>query len=336
MALTAKRIETAKARESLYRLTDGEGLSLEVPPKGKKRWRFRYKLAGKEKMLSLGTFPEVSLQEAREKKNELRKLVAKGVNPSDERKEQKAVAEGRYSFEALALEWFAHNPKRSEKDKQTVMGRLQRHILPVLGNMTYEEITAQHVRDMVQRIAGRGTVDIARRCCDLVSQIYKYGIVTGKTEKNPALYVKAVLPPQSQTLKHHAALTDPKEVGRLMRSIEEFQGTFVVRCALQIAAYTFLRSSEIRKAPWSEIDFENRLWRIPAERMKRNNPHLVPLSDQAISVLRELHPLTQNADFIFPSVRTDSKPLSENTLNVALRGIGFSKEQMTLHGLAMM
>nr|WP_174408660.1 site-specific integrase [Desulfovibrio psychrotolerans] len=216
------------------------------------------------------------------------------------------------------------------------MGRIQRHILPALGSMAYDDVTAQHVRDMVQRIAGRGKVDVARRCCDLVNQIYKYGIVTGKTEKNPAAYVKAVLPAQSQTLKHHAALTDPKEVGRLMRSIEEFQGTFVVKCALQIAAYTFLRSSEIRKAPWSEIDFESRLWRIPAERMKRNNPHLVPLSDQAISVLRELHPLTQNADFIFPSVRTDSKPLSENTLNVALRGMGFSKEQMTLHGFRAM
>ncbi|SIO39622.1 tyrosine-type recombinase/integrase [Halodesulfovibrio marinisediminis] len=335
MSLTAKKIESAKPSNKLYRITDSHGLCLEVPPTGQKRWRLRYRVDGKSKMISLGTYPEVTLKEARKKRDVMRVQIADSVDPSLLRKAEisKQQNKTQNTFEAISLEWAEkHFINKSLKTRATDLSRLERDVLPIIGAKQIAEVSTLDMLKLVERIEKRGAYEAARRTRALCSRIFRYAIALEKIDKNPADNARAFLTPLPAIVKHHAALTSPDDVTQLMRAIDEFEGHFVVKCALQTVAYTFLRSSELRFGSWSEIDFDNAIWRIPAERMKAKHAHEVPLPTQVISILHELYPLTHDAKYIFPSVRSIARPLSENTINAALRRLGFSKEQMTCHG----
>lgn len=333
MPLTAKSVEAAKPKKKLYRTLDSEGLYLEVTPAGRKFWRFRYKFNKKENMLPLGRYPEVSLKDARIRRDKERISISEGIDPAAARKETKAVEQGEHLFKFIANEWFGRCSKEwSPKNSKTVRGRIDLHIIPALGEKDITKIVPQDILSLIQKLEQKGTVETARRVRTVCSQIFRYAILMGWAERDPAGDVKGVLPPISKTLKHFAALTDPRQVGELMRAIDGFQGTVVVQAALKVTAYTFLRSHEIRGGLWREIDFERKVWRIPAERMKMNRAHLVPLSRQVINILQDLYALTGDDTLIFPSIRAKSRQLSENTLNVSLRRLGYTKEEMTCHG----
>lgn len=337
MPLTVKRVETAKPKDKTYRLSDGEGLFLEIPKKGSKRWRFRYQFEGKEKMLSPGTFPEVSLKKARDKRREMRSLVADGINPSELRKSEKVKSEGRDTFETVGREWFAKfSAGWSKGHAKSVIERLDKNVFPFIGGCSIAELNAQDMLKMVQRIEARKTIETARRVRQICSQIFRYAVTIGLADRDPAADIRAALPPASKTVKHHASITDPKQIGKLLKAIDAFEGTLAVHCALRFVPLVFVRPGELRNAEWSEIDFENKQWRIPQEKMKAGRPHIVPLSRQAMEVLQELHPLTGEGKYLFPSVRTSARPMSENTVNAALRRLGYSKEEMTGHGFRSM
>lgn len=335
MPLTAKKVESAKPEKKLYSPSDSHELILQVPVKGAKRWRYRYYFEKKEQMLSLGTYPQVSLKDARRKRDAYKVQLDSGINPATLRKKQRQCTTEKLTntFGVISESWIAkHLANRSAKHRQTTLSRLKRDVIPFLGNIPIEDINTQDMLRVVNRIENRGAMETARRVRALCAQIFRYAIALEKTDKNPADNVREFLTPLPTLTKHHAALTTPNDVSQLMKAIHAFEGHFVTACALKITAYTFLRSSEIRFATWNEIDLENREWRIAATKMKSKQMHIVPLSKQASEVLTGLHPLTQHCDYVFPSVRTDSRPLSENTVNAALRRMGFTKEQMTGHG----
>lgn len=334
MPLTVAAINNAKAGPKQRKLFDERGLFLLVTPKGGKWWRFKYRFQGKEKLLSLGIYPDVSLKDAREKRDEARRLVAQGLDPSELRKIEKVAGEG--TFEVVAREWF----KKFSRDwsyghAETVISRLESNVFPLIGTKAIQAVTAADILKVIQRIEKRGAVEVARRTRGICSQVFRYAVVTGRADRDPAADVQGALPP-AKRVKHHASITDPKAIGSLLRAIESFQGTFIVHCALQFAPLVFVRPGELRHAEWEEFDLEAAEWRIPAEKMKMRQPHIVPLSKQALSVLTALHELTGSGRYVFPSVRTNSRPMSENTINAALRRLGYSKDEMTCHGFRSM
>ncbi|WP_028325204.1 tyrosine-type recombinase/integrase [Desulfatirhabdium butyrativorans] len=322
-------IRKAKPKEKPYKLSDGKGLRLIVNPNGTKWWRFYYQFGGKEKTLSFGTYPEVTLSEAREKRNVTRKMVANGVDPGVERKEQKVEATN--TFEHVARCWVEKakvvwTPNYAEH----VVRRLELNIFPALGELPINHITAQQLLSALKIIESRGAVETAHRMLTLCGQIFRHAIASGFCESNPAANLKGALGPVVK--RHYPAITKPNELGELLRAIDGYQGTFVVKCALRIAPLVFVRPGELRKAEWSEIDFEAALWTIPASKMKMRREHLVPLSRQSLAILKELYPFTGTGKYIFPNPRTADRPLSDNAILAALRRMGFDKEIVTGHG----
>lgn len=337
MPLTVKKVDAAKPRQRKYLLPDGGGLNLQVLPSGTKSFVYRYRrpVSRKENILTYGTYPEISLREARELHQEARKLLSKGVDPGEEKKRAREKAdESAGNFEVVAREWLERfSPEWSDKNTRTVKGRLVKNVFPFVGQRKVWELTASDMLAVVRRVEARGALETARRVRGSCSQVFRYAISTGRADRDPAADIKGVLPPVNKTLKHHAALTEPKEVGGLMRAIEEYSGHYIVKCLLKVGAYTFLRSSELRFAVWSEIDLQRAEWRIPAERMKMKTPHIVPLSRQVVEVLRGLHSVSHDAPYVFHGIWKTSKPISENTGNTALRRMGYTKEEQTFHGL---
>lgn len=337
MPLTDTQCRTAQPKEKTYRLSDSAGLYLEVAPNGSRYWRMKYRFAGKEKRLAFGVYPEVSLKEARTKRDEARRLLGTSVDPGAVRKAQKAslyVAAGN-SFEAIAREWFAMRervwaPKHSIK----VKGMLENNVYPWLGNRPISDITAPEILSVLRRAEGRGAVETAHRIKQTCGQVFRYAVSTGRAERDPTSDLKGALAPSSP--KHLPSITDPQKVGPLLNVIDSFTGTFTVKCALQLAPLLFVRPGELRQAEWAEFDLDAGLWSIPAERMKTRQPHLVPLSDQAIKILKDLHPLTGRSRFVFPGARTLTKPISDNTLNAALRRLGIGKDELVAHGFRAM
>jgi integrase len=324
-ALTDIEIRNAKAREKPYKLGDAGGLFLLLIPAGGKHWRLKYRFKRKEKLLSLGAYPDVGLKEARRKRDDARKQLAAGVDPSTARKAAKAARGGEDSFEALAREWHSTKavgwaPGHADK----IIGRLERNVFPWLGARPVGEITPVELLAVLRRIEARGTRELAHRALQYLGQIFRYGIPTGRAQRDPAADLRGLLKPVDE--KHHAAITDPREIGALLRAIAGYRGSFVTQCALRVAPLTFVRGGELRKAEWSEIDLEASVWRIPAERMKLTAIHIVPLSLQAVDVLRELHPVTGSERYVFPGLRTPTRPMSENTVNAALRRLGYTKD----------
>jgi integrase len=336
MALTDVAVRNAKPGPKTIRLRDERGLYLEVSPKGGKWWRLRYTFQGKENMLSLGVYPDVSLKDARDRRDAARRLIANGVDPSDARKAEKAeVQADAETYELVGREW--HNKfmaNLTERSASEILHRLERDVFPWVGHRPIREVTAPELLAVIRRIESRGAPETARRCLQYLSRIGRYAVATGRAERDAAADLRGCLPPANK--RHFSSLTDPKAIAGLLRAIDAYQGSLVVLCALRLASLTFVRPGELRKAEWTEFNFEESEWRIPAERMKMKEQHIVPLSQQAVATLRELHPLTGSGKYVFPSIRSLARPMSENTVNGALRRMGYTKEEMTGHGFRSM
>ncbi|WP_316901223.1 integrase arm-type DNA-binding domain-containing protein [Pseudodesulfovibrio indicus] len=337
MPLTDAKVKAAKPKSKEYTLNDSEGLSLVVNPKGRKWWRFRYQINGKRTMLSLGAYPYVSLQEARLKRGDLKTLIAKGYDPSRKRKEDKRKASASEAFEAIAREWFGKQVDSgwSERHAKTTMERMEKNVFPFIGERAISDLGVDDMLNVVQRCEKRGAVESARRVRQIMSQIFRYAVAAGRADRDPAADIKGAIPP-ARKVQHHPSITDPKKIGPLLRAIETFSGTLVVQCALKLAPLLFVRPGELRHAEWHEVDLEAREWRIPEEKMKGGSPHIVPLSTQAVEILTEVHQLTGPSGYVFPSIRTTARPMSENTINVTLRRLGYDKTEMTGHGFRSM
>jgi len=339
MALSDAKVKAAKipAGKKLSKLFDGGGLYLLVKASGK-YWKLKYRFAGKEKTLSIGVYPAVSLKEAREKRYQAKKLLEQNIDPgqkkqADKRKndaESKAI-----TFEGVATEWMARQSKHwVETTIVNTQAKLDKHVFPWIGSLPIGDIEAPDVLALVQRLEKLGTIETAHRLKMLCSRIFRYGIATGKIKYDPTIGLQGALTPLN--VKHRSTITDPRKVGALLRAIQGFEGTFVVQCALRITPYVFVRPGELRHAEWPEIDFNAAEWRIPAEKMKMRVAHIVPLSKQVVAILKELQPLTGRGKYVFPSIRNPSRPMSENTINASLRRIGYSKEEICAHGFRAM
>lgn len=333
MPLTDAAVRSAKPGAKPRKLADSGGLFLLMTPAGGKWWRLKYRMAGKEKLLSLGVYPDVSLKSAREKRDQARKDVAAGIDPSAQRKAAKASGDavGENTFRAVALEWLAKfAPTWSEGHGARIKRRLEVDVFPWIGTLPAGAITAPQLLAVVRRIEGRGALETAHRALHNSGQVFRYAVATGRAERDPSGDLRGALPPVKE--KHHASITEPQAIGELLRAVHGYKGSFVTSCALRLAPLVFVRPGELRHAEWNEIDLDAAEWRIPAGKMKARVQHVVPLSAQAVAILRELHPLTGGGGYVFPGLRTRARPMSENTVLAALRRLGFKKEQMTGHG----
>ncbi len=320
-----------------YKMADEKGLFLLVAPTGGKLWRMKYRVDGKEKLLSFGGYPDVPLIRAREKRDEARRLLADGIDPSAHRKAHKALrAElAGNTFEAIGREWYSKElPLWAPAQSVKVKGIFEKNLYPWLGSRPIMEIKAAELLTTLRRMESRGALETARRALQYSGQVFRYAIATGRAERDITPNLRGAL--SKANVQHHSAITVPAKVGGLMRAIEGYSGTLPVKCALKLAALLFVRPGELRKAEWAEIDLDRAEWNIPASRMKMKEAHLVPLCRQALKVLRELHPLTGHGRFVFPGERSHERPMSENSVNAALRRMGYPQDEMTGHGFRAM
>ncbi|MGE0918059.1 tyrosine-type recombinase/integrase [Trichlorobacter lovleyi] len=337
LPLSDLKISKAKPQDKEYRLFDGGGLYLAVTPSGGKLWRIKYRFEGKAKELHLGAYPVITLAEARQKLLDTKRTIAGGVDPGAVKKARKQarLEKEANSFEVIAREWHGRYVGQwTAGHAVTIMSRLERDVFPYLGSEPVEEIKAPAVLKLLRRVESRGALESAHRIRTVIGQVLRYAVATGRAERDCTGDLKGALPPA--TKKHLAALTDPKDVAPLLRAIDGFQGSFVVKCALRLASIFFVRPGELRQAEWTEFDFDAAQWNIPAERMKMKLPHIVPLSEQAIAILKELRPLTGHSKYVFPSHRTPLRCMSNNAVNAALRRMGFEKDEMCAHGFRAM
>lgn len=335
MPLTDTAIRQAKPAAKSVRMFDSGGLYLEVAPSGGKWWRLKYRHADKEKRMSLGVYPAVSLKDARDRRDDARKLLAAGVDPSENRKAAKSASALRAanSFEVVAREWFAKfSPNWAANHADRTIRRLERDIFPWIGARPIAEITAPELLSVIRRVEGRGALETAHRAMANCGQVFRYAIATGRAERDLSADLRGALPPVTQ--EHFAAITDPAQVGGLLRAIDGYQGTFVVKCALRLAPLVFVRPGELRKAKWSDIDLDAAQWRYMVTKTKTD--HIVPLSTQAVEIFRELHELTGSSEYCFPSPRSWKRPMSDNAILSALRRSGIGKEEMSGHGFRAM
>ncbi|MEO5622520.1 MAG: integrase arm-type DNA-binding domain-containing protein [Dokdonella sp.] len=331
--LTPSAVQNAKPQAKPYKLTDERGMFLLVQPTGAKWWRWKYRRPGtrKENLLSLGTFPDVSLKRAREKRDEARKLIADGIDPGAKRKAE-AVA-GAETFEAVAREWFAkHVLHWGQNHADNVIERLARDVFPWIGNNPIATLTAPDVLAVLRRVEARGVIETAHRERGYCGQIMRYAVATGRAQADVTRDLKGALSPVKA--RHFAAITEPERIGELLRAIAAFTGNLPTRCALQLSALTFVRPGELRAAEWADFDLDAREWRYLVT--KTETPHIVPLAPQAVAILRELQPLTGAGRYLFPGARDRKRPMSNATVNAALRRMGFDRDTMTGHGFRAM
>jgi len=354
--ISARKVETVKATEKTQTLFDGGGLFLFVPAKkfskeGKplpvaKWWRLKYNFNRKSCLLSLGTYPDISLEEARERRQKARNLLANGINPSEERKQRNAAESlskeiERNTFERVARQWLeVARTEWTDGHTRTIISRLERDILPPLGNLLISEITTKDVLASLRLVEARQAYESAHRIKTIIGQIFNFAIVSDipGVENNPAAGLSKVL--KQPNKKSMAAILDPEKLGRLLADIESYAGSFVVRCALKLAPMLFVRPGELRNAKWKDVDMERLAWQLPVEDTKltlkekvrrKGQVHTVPLSRQAVEVLQALQPFTGSGEYIFPG-RAASRVLSENTVNQALRTMGWDRDTVTGHG----
>jgi integrase len=323
-------LRTAKSATKPKKLSDGKGLYLLLKPQGAALWRFKYFFEGAEKLLGLGAYPEVALKRAREKRDEVRKFVADGVDPSAVRKAQKVAQAD--SVEALATEWLIKQTNLDPGTLRRHRQRLVKFIYPYLGKRPISSVTPPELLSPLRRIEASGKLDTAKRTRELCGAIWRYAIATGRAERDITVDLKGALTPAVS--KSHAALTSPAQVGQLLRAIDGYVGQFATQCALKFAPLTFVRPGELRRAEWSEFDLDadQPLWRIPGPKMKMRDDHIVPLSTQAVAILRELQPHTADGRYVFPSLRSGARPMSENTVNAGLRRLGYTGDEHVGHG----
>jgi integrase len=313
---------------------DGGGLYLHVLPSGR-YWRMKYRIHGREKLLAFGVYPQVSLAEARERREAAKAELRNGTDPGRARQERRdtAALAARNTFKAVALEWLARQQVADvTADKNRWL--LETHLFPQIGNLPIADVTPRDLLAALRKIEKTGKLETASRAKNKAGQVFRFAIVEGKCELDPTAALRGAL--KSPAVRHHAAITDPAKIGELLRAIEGFSGQPVVAAALKFTPLVFVRPGELRKAVWEEFDLDGAMWRIPAERMKMKAAHLVPLSKQAVAILRQLHALTGRGEYVFPSVRTRDRPISENTVNAALRALGYTNDEMTAHGFRSM
>jgi integrase len=330
MPLTDTTLRNLKPSHKTRKVSDSKGLYIEITPSGGKWWRLKYRIGGKEKRLSLGVYPEVSLKDARERRDDARKLLAKGTDPSDHRKAEKKAAAERSAndFESVAREWFSkHSKNWAAGHSERIIRRLERDVFPHIGRRPIAEITPPEVLAVVRRVEGR-TLDTAHRALRSCGQVFRYGIATGRCERDLSRDLKGALPPIRGN--HFAATTDPTRLSSILRAMNDYPGTLVVRCALRLAPLIFVRPGELRSAEWSQFDLEKAEWSYVSSKTKA--PHIVPLSRQAIDILRELHRLTGNGKYVFPGARSGKRPMSNNAVLVAMRSMEIGRDEMTGHG----
>ena len=326
MSLTNVKIINAKPRERGYKLADGNGLHLLVNPNGSKWWRFRYRYGGREKMLSMGTYPDTSLKIARNKVKKAREQLSQAIDPSVIRQAAKAAQAD--SFEVVSNEWFDLGKTKRAETTNVRDKRILKKLHVRLGKRPLSEITPPEMLSVLRSIEKQGTHETAHRALGLAGRIYGYALSTGKAMGDPTAGLRAALKPV--VTRSRSAITDPKQVGQLMVDIDSYTGAPVTRLALKLLALTFTRPGELRKAQWCEIDLENSQWVIPATRMKMRREHVVPLSSQAVLILTELHRLTGQGDLVFPNSRRT--PLSENAFTYALKKLGYTGKVHHPHG----
>ncbi|MEP6605178.1 MAG: integrase arm-type DNA-binding domain-containing protein [Nitrosospira sp.] len=336
MPLTDPAVRNAKPADKPYKLTDGDGLYLLVNNAGK-YWRYDYRFLGKRKTLAFGVYPVTTLADARERRNQARKLIANGSDPGAikqaEKRDAKQLATN--TFEAVAREWHEkQSVKWVPKNIARTISLLERNIFPAIGSTPIAQVTAASLLGAVQKIEKRGNIETAHRALQNCRQIFRYAIATGRAQADLSLVLKGALVPIKE--KHHASITDPKKIRHLLLALDDYDGAFVTQAALKLAPLLFVRPGELRHAEWSEIDFNAAEWRIAAGKMKMKAIHLVPLATQALTILKELQPHTGDGRYVFPGVRTYARPMSENTVNAALRRLGYDKNEMTGHGFRSM
>lgn len=335
MPLTDTAIRTAKPDTKPVRMFDGGGLYLEISPAGGKLWRLKYRFGGKEKRLALGAYPEVSLKEARERRDEARKLLANGADPGEAKKAQKAAGVERATncFEVICREWLESRKDSVEPAQHTkTLARMESDVFPWLGGRPITDITAPEVLAVLRRIDERGARYTAHRVRSEISRCFRFAVATGRAERDPCPDLQGAIPPVKT--EHMPSLTTPKDAAELLRAIDAFRGTFVVKCALLLAPLLFVRPGELRKAEWSGFDLDKGEWRYLVTKTKTD--HLVPLATQAIALLRELHALTGHGRYVFPG-RDPQKPMSDAAVNAALRRMGYdTKTEITGHGFRAM
>ena len=337
MALTNIEITKAKPLDKAYKLSDSGGLYLLVNTTGSKSWRLKYRFLGKEKVLSLGQYPHVSLLEAREARDSAKKLLARGLDPNDVKQKQvyEAKKEAANTFESVALEWHEkHKVKWVEKNAARNLSMLKRHVFPFIGSTPIAKVKASDLLSAIQKIEARGNSETAHRALQVCGQIFRFAIATDRATADLSLVLKGALSPV--VVKHHASITDPKEIGQFLRDIHDYDGAYLTQQALKLAPLVFVRPGELRHAEWSEIDFKKAEWRISAEKMKMKSAHIVPLSKQAIAILNDIYNHTGHLQYVFTSVTSIKRPMSENTVNMAIRRIGYDNTQMTGHGFRSM
>ena len=335
MALTELAVKSARPKDKPYKLFDERGLYLLVERSGGRLWRFKYSVAGREKLISLGNYPDVPLKRAREKRDEARRLVADGIDPSAKRQAEKAAQVD--TFEAIGREWMELQRKRlTPRTFERNLRFLEEFLYPYLGRSPIATIKAPELLAVLKRVEARGFHETAHRVRAIAGCVFRYGIATGRTERDLSADLRGALAPV--VTKNRAAITDPLRIGDLLRAIDAYRGQPTTEAALKLAPLTFVRPGELRGAEWKEFDLdkEEPEWRIPSTRMKMRDEHIVPLSRQAVAILREIEPLTGGGRYVFPSLRGGHRPISENTVNVALRNIGYSGQEMTGHGFRAM
>ncbi len=334
--LSVLKIKTAKPSNKPIRMFDGKGLYLEVAPSGGKLWRLKYRYAGKEKRLAFGSYPDVSLSDARERRDEARKILANGADPGDVRKAQKSAKVGRAanSFEVVTREWFeSRKDNWAPSHSSRLLKRLENDVFPWIGGRPIAEITPPEILAVMRRIEARGTLDTAHRVHQDCGQVFRYAVATGRAERDPTGDLRGALP--TATGGHFASITDPAAVGELLRAIDGFKGTFIVQCALRLAPMLFVRPGELRRARWQEFDLDAAEWKYLVSKTKTE--HLVPLAKQAVAILRELHAMSGHSEFVFPGARTNGRPMSDAAVNAALRRMGYdTRTEITGHGFRAM
>lgn len=336
MPLTDTAARQAKPKEKTYKISDSQGLYLEITPSGSKLWRLKYRIAGKEKRYAIGVYPAVSLSEARARRDEARKLISEGIDPVHARKEvqRQAVIAATNTFEALANEWLAHNtPRWAQSTAYKAALYLKKDLISCIGRRPVTEINRPELVELLRKIEERETFDVAKKCRQWLNQIFRFGLAKGLLQYNPAtdLDVVAATGPARQ----HHPFVPVAELPALLSALTEYKGNFLTKSAIRLLMLTVVRPGELRAAPWSEFDLDKALWTIPAERMKMRRPHLVPLPKQAVTILRELHEITGNYDLVFAGRVDPKRCMSENTINKCLADLGY-KNRQTGHGFRHM
>ena len=336
MPLNALTVQSAKPKDKSYKLSDGRGLYLEISPSGGKWWRYKYRFEGKEKRISLGTYPDISLAKARDNHITARKLLAEGIDPSEDRKSKKAIKKinAENSFEQVARAWWeSHMKNKAASHKNKVIRRFELYLFPWIGNKPISDITSPQVLEVIRRIEKLNITETAHRTLQTAGQVFRYAVQNGYAVRDVTVDLKGAIPPT--TTKHMAAFTEPKQIAGLLRAIDGFRGTLTVQCALKLSPLVFVRPSELRQARWKDIDLDAGQWCYLVSKTKTD--HLVPLSTQAVEILRSIQPLSGHGEYVFQGGHSPRRPMSEAAINAALKRMGYdTQSEITGHGFRAM